>query len=252
MNITIFESNEALDRQAAELFARTIKERPNAVLGLATGSTPIGVYRALINLSAEQRLSFADVTTYNLDEYVGLSPAHDQSYAYYMKQHLFDHINIPMGQTHLPDGMAQDLTAECLRYDQMLENQPIDLQLLGVGHNGHIGFNEPADQLVGGTHLAELEPATLAANARFFEREELVPKQAITMGVASILKAKHILLVARGADKAEIIKQALCGPITTAIPASLLQLHANVTVLLDKDAGKELMQHDSPLHLVYS
>ncbi|WP_020615924.1 glucosamine-6-phosphate deaminase [Paenibacillus daejeonensis] len=252
MNITIFESNEALDRQAAELIARTITERPDAVLGLATGSTPIGVYRALISLSAEQRLSFADVTTYNLDEYVGLPPAHDQSYAYYMKQHLFDHIDIPLAQTHLPDGMAQDLAAECVRYDQMLENQPIDLQLLGVGHNGHIGFNEPAGQLVGGTHLAELEPATRAANARFFEREELVPQQAITMGVASILKAKHILLVARGADKAEIIQQALCGPITTAIPASLLQLHANVTVLLDKDAGKDLMQHDSSLHLVHS
>lgn len=252
MKINIFESNEALDKHAAALIAQIVTDRPDAVLGLATGSTPIGVYRALIDLAAEQRLSFANVTTYNLDEYVGLPPEHTQSYAYYMRQHLFDSIDLPLNQTHLPNGMAPDLAAECIRYDQMLENQPIDLQLLGVGHNGHIGFNEPAEQLVGGTHITELEAATLSANARFFEHADQVPRQAITMGVASILKVKSILLVARGADKAAIIKQALTGPITTATPASLLQMHANVTVLLDKEAGKELMHNDSPFQLVYS
>lgn len=252
MRITIFDSNEELDSRAAALIASTVAERPAAVLGLATGSTPVGIYKALIRQASQTKLSFAGVTTYNLDEYVGLPPEHDQSYAYYMRQQLFDHIDIPLEQTHLPSGMAADLAAECARYDRMLASQPIDLQLLGVGHNGHIGFNEPAEALVGGTHVTDLEPATIAANARFFEREELVPRQAITMGVASILKARQILLVARGADKAQIVKQALTGPISTACPASLLQTHAHVTVMLDKEAGKELMSDDSALHLVYS
>ncbi|MFS0727317.1 glucosamine-6-phosphate deaminase [Paenibacillus sp. 1P07SE] len=252
MRVTIFESNEELDRQAADMIAQTVAKRPSAVLGLATGSTPVGIYKALIKQAAEQRLSFAGVTTYNLDEYVGLTPEHDQSYAYFMKQHLFSHLDIPSAQTNLPNGMADDLSAECARYDRMLERQPIDIQLLGIGHNGHIGFNEPAAELIGGTHIAELEAATLAANARFFEHEEQVPRQALTMGVGSILKARSILLVARGADKAPIIKQALSGPITTACPASLLQTHAHVTVLLDKEAGKDLIPDDTTLHLVYS
>lgn len=244
MDIHIFETNEQLDAFAAQHIIDTVTRKPDAVLGLATGSTPVGIYRKLIAMAKEERVSFRNVTTFNLDEYVGLTKDDEQSYAYYMNDQLFSHIDIPQDQTHLPSGISDDLEADCRAYDRMLDQQPIDIQLLGLGHNGHIGFNEPAPELIGGTHVVELEQATREANARFFPSLEEVPKQAVTMGVGSILKAKTILLAVRGADKAAVVRRALKGPITTECPASLLQTHPNVIVLLDREAGRMMKDHD--------
>ena len=240
MEMIIFDTQQELDAYAAELFINIVNEKPSAVLGLATGSTPIGIYDKIVESYNQKKVSFKDVTTFNLDEYVGLKPENDQSYAYYMNKHLFSHIDIPPYQTHLPNGMAQDIEAESARYDAMLDAQPVDVQLLGLGHNGHIGFNEPDVNLSGGTHAVKLKAETLEANARFFASMDEVPKYAITMGVGSILKANTIVLAVRGADKAKIVKEALTGPITTSVPASLLQTHARVIVLLDREAGRML------------
>lgn len=240
MIIRKFDSRAELDFYAAQYFIDTITAKPTATLGLATGSTPIGIYEKMVERYRSGEVSFAQITTFNLDEYVGLQPENEQSYAYFMNHHLFGHIDLPADRAFLPNGMAPDLAAECDRYDAMLAAQPIDVQLLGIGHNGHIGFNEPDRTLHGGTHVVGLKQETLEANARFFASMDDVPKQAITMGVGSILKAKTIMLVGKGADKAEIMKQALTGPITTDCPASLLQTHANVLVLLDREAGRYL------------
>ncbi|WP_028611876.1 glucosamine-6-phosphate deaminase [Paenibacillus harenae] len=238
MNMIIFDTQQELDSYAAGLIVNKVIEKPNAVLGLATGSTPLGIYDKIVEQYEKKKVSFRSVTTFNLDEYVGLPPENDQSYAYYMKKHLFSHIDIPQDQIHLPNGMADNIEAECVRYDFMLEASPVDIQLLGLGHNGHIGFNEPAVNLSGGTHPVKLKAETREANARFFASLAEVPHEAITMGVGSILKADTIVLVVRGADKAEIVKEALTGPITTSVPASLLQTHARVIVLLDREAGR--------------
>ncbi|MFD0588342.1 glucosamine-6-phosphate deaminase [Paenibacillus sp. GCM10027627] len=240
MEIKIFETSAELDQYAAELYTTLINEKPNAVLGLATGSTPIGIYAKIVENYKNKKVSFSGVTTYNLDEYAGLTPDNDQSYAYYMNQHLFSHIDIPAGSTHLPDGMADDPKAECARYNALLDASPADIQLLGLGHNGHIAFNEPDDHLSAGTHVVKLKEETREANARFFASMDEVPTQAYTMGVGSILKANTILLVVRGSDKARIVKEALTGPITTQVPASLLQTHPRVIVLLDREAGRML------------
>lgn len=240
MDIKIFDHQQDLDTYAAELFVRLVGDKPDAVLGLATGSTPIGIYDKIIELHRQREVSFKEITTFNLDEYVGVSPDNEQSYAYYMKKHLFSHIDIPAGNTHLPDGMAEDIEAECIRYEERLQAQPVDLQLLGLGHNGHIGFNEPDVRLSGGTHAVKLSKETREANARFFASLEQVPRYAVTMGVGSILKAKTVVLAVRGADKAQIVKDALTGPITTEVPASLLQTHPHVIVLLDREAGRML------------
>jgi len=240
MEMIIFDTQQELDSYAAELFVGIVKEKPDAVLGLATGSTPIGIYDKIVELHKQTNVSFKDVTTFNLDEYVGIKPDNDQSYAYYMKQHLFSHIDIPENQIHLPNGMASDVELESNAYDAMLEARPVDIQLLGLGHNGHIGFNEPDVNLSGGTHVVKLKEETREANARFFDSMDEVPEYAITMGVGSILKANTIVLAVRGADKAEIVKEALTGPITTNVPASLLQTHARVIVLLDREAGRML------------
>ncbi|MBB3108250.1 glucosamine-6-phosphate deaminase [Paenibacillus phyllosphaerae] len=240
MIIRIFNTREELDRYAAQFYIDTIAAKPNATLGLATGSTPIGIYEKIVERYKSGDVTFVNVTTFNLDEYVGLPPENEQSYAYFMKHHLFGHIDIRQDRTYLPNGMAADPAAQCAHYDEMLAAQPVDVQLLGLGHNGHIGFNEPDAELHGGTHVVQLKQETLEANARFFSSMDEVPKQAITMGVGSILKAKTILLVVKGADKADIVKRALQGPITTECPASLLQTHANVIVLLDQEAGRNL------------
>lgn len=240
MNVHIFDTQLELDTFAGNLLTDIVASKPNAVLGLATGSTPIGIYAKIVEKYRKGEVSFAEVTSFNLDEYVGLKPYNDQSYAYYMNKHLFAHIDIPDTQTFLPNGMAGDLEAECANYDRMLLERQIDVQLLGLGHNGHIGFNEPDHALSGGTHVVKLKQATREANARFFATMEEVPEYAITMGVGSILKANSIVLAVRGADKADIVKQALTGPITTEVPASLLQTHPRVTVLLDREAGRML------------
>lgn len=240
MEMIVFQTQEELDTYAAQLFINLVNEKPNAVLGLATGSTPIGIYDKIVESHKNDKVSFKDVTSFNLDEYVGIAPENEQSYAHYMNKHLFSHIDMPAQNAHLPNGMAADMHEESARYDAMLEAQPVDIQLLGLGHNGHIGFNEPDVQLSGGTHAVKLKEETREANARFFASMDEVPEYAITMGVGSILKANTLLLVVRGADKAQIVKEALTGPITTSVPASLLQTHARVIVLLDREAGRML------------
>ncbi|TVX87203.1 glucosamine-6-phosphate deaminase [Paenibacillus agilis] len=238
MNIMTFNTNEELNQIAAGIFASLIQTKPTAVLGLATGSTPIGIYQELIRLNEKGYVDFKDVTSYNLDEYCGLPADHPETYRSFMNVQLFNHINIDKAQTHVPNGNAADLQAESKSYDEQLAKASIDLQLLGLGHNGHIGFNEPDAELHAGTHVVNLKEETRQANARFFNSIDEVPTQAITMGVGSILKAKMVMLVVRGAEKADIVHRALTGPITTEVPASLLQTHPNVVVLLDKEAAK--------------
>jgi len=239
MNRLIFRSNQELNEAGAGIIVGLLQTNPKAVLGLATGSTPIGIYEELVKSHRRGLVSFRAATSFNLDEYVGLPPEHSQSYHYYMQQHLFAHIDLPASRANIPDGTAADLAGECERYNKLLDDaKQIDLQVLGLGHNGHIGFNEPDQSLVSGTHVVTLEAATREANARFFDKPEDVPTHALTMGVGTILKAKTILLVVRGADKADIVFRALTGPIKTEIPASLLQTHPNLVVLLDEQAGR--------------
>jgi glucosamine-6-phosphate deaminase len=241
MNIMTFDSDEKLNEAAANIIIGQIQTIPRAVLGLATGGTPVGIYKEIVRDYRRGMFSFRNVTTFNLDEYVNLPADHPESYHSYMNAHLFSHIDLPASQRHIPNGNASDLAAECSRYDEAIElSGQIDLQLLGLGHNGHIGFNEPAHALIKGTHIVDLAETTLEANARFFASVDEVPKQALTMGVGTILKAKKILLVVKGADKADIIRQALQGPITTDVPASLLQTHPNLIVLLDDAAAGKL------------
>ncbi|KKO54286.1 glucosamine-6-phosphate deaminase [Paenibacillus sp. DMB20] len=239
MNIYTFQNESGFVQTAAGIIASLVNTNPRAKLGLATGSTPVGLYAKLIEMNKEGLVSFKGVTTYNLDEYVGLPDNHSESYRTFMNEKLFKHIDINLAQTFIPNGNAADLEEECRRYDRMLEeNGPVDLQLLGIGHNGHIGFNEPGETLHSGTHVTTLQEKTRTANARFFSSIEEVPTHAITMGVASIMKARQIMLLIRGEDKAEIARRALTGPITTECPASLLQCHPNVVVLLDQGAGR--------------
>lgn len=237
MNIMTFNTNEELDQIAAGIFASLIQTKPSAVLGLATGSTPIGIYQELIRLNQKGYVSFKNVRTYNLDEYVGLPEGHIETYRAFMDNQLFNHVDIDKANTHVPNGMADDLEAACKEYDEALAKESIDLQILGIGHNGHIAFNEPNSQLHAGTHIVTLKEDTRQANARFFNSIDEVPTHAVTMGIGSILKAKMIMLVVRGKEKAEIVHRALTGPVTTEVPASLLQTHPNVVVLLDKEAS---------------
>ena len=209
---------------------------PRLRAGLATGSTPIGLYRCLVEDYEAGALSFKDVTSFNLDEYRGLDPQHDQSYRYFMEHNLFSHVDIDPARTHVPDGACPDAAAACAAYEQSIaEAGGLGLQLLGLGHNGHIGFNEPAPEFPKETHCVELTESTINANSRLFERREDVPTQAITMGIGTIMKAKKILLIA-GPDKAEIVEKACFGKVTPEVPASVLQLHPDVTVILS--AGK--------------
>ncbi|KIL36870.1 glucosamine-6-phosphate deaminase [Cohnella kolymensis] len=241
MNILTFDSDDKLNEAAANIIIGQIQTTPRAVLGLATGGTPVGIYKEIVREFQRDMFSFRRVTTFNLDEYVGLPVDHSQSYHTYMRKHLFDHIDIPSSQCHIPDGHAPDLHEECRRYDALIENAgQIDLQLLGLGHNGHIGFNEPAHALIRGTHVVDLAEATREANARYFDAIDEVPRQALTIGVGTILKAKKILLAVKGEDKAEIVERALKGPITTDCPASLLQTHPNLIVLLDSAAARRM------------
>ncbi|CAH1058303.1 glucosamine-6-phosphate deaminase [Paenibacillus pseudetheri] len=241
MNILKFNSDEDFVQTGANLIASLLQSNPKAVLGLATGSSPVGVYAKLVEMHQKGLVSFSKATSFNLDEYIGLPVDHPQSYRSFMNEQLFNHIDIDPGQTHIPNGNAADMEAECLAYDKMLEeNGPVDLQILGIGSNGHIGFNEPDDNLSSKTHVVDLLEDTREANARFFDSLDDVPRQAITMGIGGILKARQILLLVRGAGKAEAIRNAVEGPITTQCPASLLQSHPNVIVLVDEGAGKWL------------
>ncbi len=226
-----------LSRKAADLLAAQVLLKPDCVLGLATGSTPIGAYQELVRKYEAGALDFSQVTTFNLDEYRGLTPSDPQSYAYFMHHNLFDHVNLRPGSTHLPDGLNPDPAAESARYEAAIRAAGgVDLQLLGMGHNGHIGFNEPCSEFPLNTHSVDLAESTIRANTRFFDSSDQVPRQAYTMGIGTILRARRILIVVSGADKAEILKQAFYGPVTPQVPASVLQLHPDVTLVADTDA----------------
>ena len=226
---------EELSNRAADIIAAQIIVKPNCVLGLATGSSPIGTYKRLIEDNKNGKIDFSAVTSVNLDEYVGLDETNDQSYRYFMNDKLFNHINIDKANTFIPSGKANDLKAEGEAYDNMIKSLGgIDLQFLGIGLDGHIGFNEPDAYFTSATHEVTLDESTIKANARFFANEDEVPKTAITMGMMSIMQAKKILLIANGADKKEILEKAFFGPIDPQVPASILQLHPDVTVIFSE------------------
>ena len=220
---------------AAGIIGGQVLLKPNCVLGLATGSSPIGAYKDLVKSYEDGILDFSEVRTVNLDEYCGLDDTNPNSYRYFMNDNLFDHVNIDKANTHVPNGHADDLEEEAVRYESFIQSLGgIDLQLLGIGHNGHIGFNEPTDSFPAIVHTVQLTESTINANSRLFERREDVPTQAITMGIGTIMKAKKILLIA-GPDKAEIIEKACFGKVTPEVPASVLQLHPDVTVILSAE-----------------
>ncbi len=230
------ETYEELSTKAAELIASVVKSKPESVLGLATGSSPLGTYDGLIKAYNNGEVDFSKVTTINLDEYIGLAPDNDQSYRYFMETNLFSKINVRKDFTFVPDGCAKDIKKECKEYDERISALGgIDIQLLGIGLDGHIGFNEPCDVFVKETHLVDLDPSTIEANARFFSSIDDVPKQAVTMGMGGIMGAKKVLLIANGKNKEEIVKKAFFGPITPKVPASILQLHPDVTVIYSKN-----------------
>ena len=237
MKIYVTEDYQSMSRKAAKILSAQVILNPTCVLGLATGSSPVGMYKQLIEWYKRGDVDFSEVRTVNLDEYVGLAPDHDQSYRYFMQSNLFDHINIKPENTNLPNGQAADLAAECKRYNQVIHSQGgIDMQLLGMGHNGHIGFNEPSDTFDLETHVVDLTERTIEANARFFATPNEVPRQALTMGIKTIMQARRILVVVSGEDKADAVKAALTGPVTPKVPASILQLHPNVMLVADKAA----------------
>lgn len=223
---------------AAEIMAEVISSRPDAIIGLATGSTPLNMYSELVRMYKDGILSFKDVRSVNLDEYVGLPPTHNQSYAYFMSKNLFDRIDIMPENTHLPNGIASDPEGECDRYNRLLDGMGrVDIQLLGIGHNGHIAFNEPDSHFPKDTSLVNLTDSTVSANSRFFDSPSDVPKQAISMGIGKILRARKILLLATGKGKAEILEKAMFGKITPDVPASILQFYQGELIVCgDKEA----------------
>ena len=228
---------DAMSRRAANIISAEVIRRPDCVLGLATGSTPIGTYKQLAAWNQRGDFSFKELHSVNLDEYKGISRENDQSYYYFMHQNLFDHVNIPAGNTHLPDGMEPDSEKECRRYEELIQSMgSVDLQLLGIGHNGHIGFNEPADAFDKLVHCVNLTQSTIEANKRFFASAKEVPRQAYTMGIQTIMRSKKILIIANGEGKADIVRDAFFGPITPMVPASVLQLHNDVTLVADEAA----------------
>ncbi len=227
---------EELSVRAADLIAAQIIMKNNCVLGLATGSSPVGTYKKLIEKVNNGEISFKDVTSVNLDEYAGLDGSHDQSYRYFMNDNLFNHVDIDKAKTYVPNGCAEDLVKEGEEYDALIKSLGgIDLQLLGIGLDGHIGFNEPEAVFTAATHPVKLDPSTIEANARFFASKDDVPTSAITMGMMSIMQAKKILLVANGAKKLEVIKKAMEGPVDPMMPASILQLHPDVTIIYSEN-----------------
>ncbi|SDN85881.1 glucosamine-6-phosphate deaminase [Alkalicoccus daliensis] len=227
---------ENMSKRAADLVYRELKEKQIQVLGLATGGTPIGFYQEIIKEIQRDSLSLDWLYTVNLDEYIGLSPDHRNSYHAYMKKHFFQYVDIPLEQQLLPDGMSADPDKEAKRYEKLVEELGVDLQILGLGQNGHIGFNEPGSSFKGKTSVVDLAPSTIDANARFFEAEEEVPKQAITMGIATIMRSRKIILLASGAEKAEALKEVITGEVTEKIPGTILQQHLDITIIADKEA----------------
>lgn len=231
----------AMSRRCANLISAEVIRKPDCVLGLATGGTVAGIYRELVARQGAGDLSFRGVVTVNLDEYRGLAPEHEQSYRYFMQKNLFDHIDLRRENSHVPDGLAEDPEAECRRYDELIRGLGgVDLQLLGLGRNAHIGFNEPGPAFIKETHVTELTESTVEANSRFFKSREEVPRQALTMGIGSIMAARRVLLAVSGEDKADAVFRALCGRITPEVPASILQLHGDVVLVGDVAALSRL------------
>ena len=246
MEVWVFDSYEELSRAAARVVAEQIRRKPDSVLGFATGSTPLGMYAELERMHREEGLDFSRVVTFNLDEYCGLPADHPQSYHTYMWEHLFRHVNVRPENVHLPDGMAADVAAECARYEALVRAAGYpDLQLLGIGTNGHIGFNEPGTPFEAETHCVALQEKTRRANARFFGSIEAVPRHAISMGIKTIMRARRILLLASGASKAEAIARSLRGPVTTEVPGSVLQLHPAARIFVDREAARLLEESEA-------
>ena len=237
MRIYEAEDYQDMSRKAANILAAQVILKPDCVLGLATGSSPVGTYDQLVEGYNRGDLDFSEVKTVNLDEYIGLDRGNDQSYYYFMHSHLFDRINIDPANTNVPDGMAEDIGAECERYEELIRSLGgVDIQLLGIGRNGHIGFNEPADAFDRMTHCVDLTESTIEANKRFFASADDVPRQAVSMGIGTIMKAKKILLIASGEDKADAVAKAFFGPVTPEVPPSILQLHDVVVGSADRAA----------------
>lgn len=240
MQIKVCRDYEEVSRAAADIFTETLKKKPDCVLGLATGTTPLGLYKNLVKAYKDGKISFKDVTTFNLDEYVGLTKDHPQSYAYFMKKNLFDFIDINIEQTFIPNGTTEDLEEACQKYSDTLSANPRDLQLLGIGGNGHIAFNEPFSPFDGKTRLVDLTEKTIADNARLFNSKDEVPKKALTMGISEIFAAKKIVLIACGKEKAKAVYNATVLTANEACPASVLQRHKNCTFILDEAAASML------------
>ena len=240
MKVIITENYEEMSQKAAEIIIDIVKNNPNAVLGLATGSSPIGAYQAIAKDHRENGTSYKGVTTVNLDEYVGLTPDHNQSYAYFMYENLFKHIDIDLANTNLPRGSAADLEKECDRYNALLETYKQDVQVLGLGSNGHIAFNEPGTPFGSVTRKVSLTESTIKDNSRLFNSIDEVPRFALSMGIKNIMNAKSIVMVVSGKNKAKAVKGMVKGEITESLPASVLQLHPCVTIICDKDAASEL------------
>ena len=243
MRIYQAETYEAMSRRAANIISAQVIYKPDCVLGLATGGTPVGAYKQLSEWFRKGDLSFSETRSVNLDEYLGLSPHHEQSYRYFMQTNLFDHIDIKPENTHVLDGLAKDPQAECAAYNKLIRDLGgIDLQLLGMGHNGHIAFNEPGDDFGLETHLVNLTESTVKANARFFGSLDEVPRQALSMGIKNIMQARRILMIVSGEEKADIVHKAFCGRVTKEVPASILQLHPDVTLVGDRAALHKLAE----------
>ena len=240
MEFIVAKNYEEMSRKAADVIAELVASKPDCTLGLATGSTPEGLYAQLVEDYKAGKISFKDVTTFNLDEYRGLDHDHVQSYHYFMAKHLFNNVDIRLEATHVPDGSNPDAAAACAAYEAAIKaHGGVDIQLLGLGHNGHIGFNEPNSEFVKETNCVKLTQSTIEANSRLFDSIDEVPTEAYTMGIGTIMRAKKVLVVANGKGKAQIVKKAFFGPVTPEVPASVLQFHPDVTVIVDEEAASE-------------
>ncbi|MGL5327835.1 MAG: glucosamine-6-phosphate deaminase [Peptostreptococcaceae bacterium] len=245
MRILVCKDYESMSQKAAQIILSQVTLKPNSVLGLATGSTPIGMYKNLVEMYKGGDVDFSDVVTFNLDEYHKLPVTNNQSYHYFMHENLFNHININPKNIHIPNGMTDNINEECENYENAIKDAGgIDIQVLGIGRNAHIGFNEPTISFEKGTHLVDLTPSTIEANARFFASEEEVPKKAVTMGTGSIFKARKIMMLAYGEGKADAIYNTVHGKITPEIPASILQFHGDIVLILDEAAASKLDPSD--------
>lgn len=242
MDIYVTKDYDAMSKKAAALLASVVNSIEKPVLGLATGGTPAGMYKEIIRMNKANEVDFANTSTFNLDEYYPISKESDQSYDYFMKENLFNHINIDINNTHIPDGSAADCEAESEAFDKKVRESGIDMQVLGIGSNGHIAFNEPADYFPTKTQRTDLTEGTIQDNARFFDHIDDVPKEAITMGIGTIMNADRIMLLASGKAKAEVIKETVLGKVKPQVPASILQFHKDVTMILDEEAAEELLK----------